>query len=64
MTDDITIGALDIGGTKIAATVAGPNGPLARLTLPTPKTGSVRALPEQSIALLESACAQACRRSA
>lgn len=59
MTNDITIGALDIGGTKIAATVAGPDGPLARLTQPTPKAGSVRALPEQSIALLESACAQA-----
>jgi glucokinase len=59
MNDDITIGALDIGGTKIAATVAGIDGPLARLTQPTAKTGSVRALPEQGIALLEAACAQA-----
>jgi glucokinase len=59
MNDDITIGALDIGGTKIAATVAGVDGPLARVTQPTVKTGSIRALPEQAIALLESACAQA-----
>jgi glucokinase len=53
------IGALDIGGTKIAASIANEDGPLARLTAPTVKSGTVRALPEQAIALLESACAKA-----
>lgn len=50
------IGGLDIGGTKVAATVAGPNGPLARITEPTVKTGSARAVGEQGIALLKAAC--------
>jgi glucokinase len=53
------IGALDIGGTKIAATVAGCEGPLARITQPTVKTGSPRALGEQVTALLHAACDQA-----
>ncbi len=53
------IGALDIGGTKIAASIANENGPLARLTAPTAKSGTVRALPEQAIGLLEAACAKA-----
>ena len=53
------IGALDIGGTKLAAMVAGPEGPLARVTLPTPKTGTERALPEQAVELLTEACRQA-----
>lgn len=53
------IGGLDIGGTKMAAMVAGPDGPLLRLTQPTPKTGSDRALPEQAMSLLEAACQQA-----
>jgi glucokinase len=53
------IGALDIGGTKMAATVANTQGPLARVTQPTVKTGSRRAPAEQGIALLEAACAQA-----
>ncbi len=53
------IGALDIGGTKIAAMVAGPDGPLARVTQPTVKTGTIRALPEQTIAMLDAACRQA-----
>ncbi|MGH8807365.1 MAG: ROK family protein, partial [Noviherbaspirillum sp.] len=57
--DDMHIGGLDIGGTKIAAVVAGPDGPLIRLAQPTVKTGTERALPEQAVALLEAACAQA-----
>jgi glucokinase len=53
------IGALDIGGTKIAAVVADSSGPCARLTQPTVKRGPVRALPEQCLALLEAACREA-----
>lgn len=53
------IGAIDIGGTKIAASVAGPEGPLARITQPTVKTGTVRALPEQVIGIFDAACRQA-----
>lgn len=53
------IAALDIGGTKIAASVAGQQGPLARTTAQTVKTGSIRALPEQGLALIGAACAQA-----
>ncbi|GAB3550657.1 glucokinase [Noviherbaspirillum agri] len=53
------IAGLDIGGTKIAAVVAGPHGPLVRLTQPTVKTGTERALPEQALALLDDACRQA-----
>lgn len=53
------IAALDIGGTKIAAMVAGPQGPLARTTAPTVKTGTVRALPEQCLSLVDAACTQA-----
>jgi glucokinase len=53
------IGALDIGGTKIAATVANADGPLARVTQPTIKTGSPRALGEQVTTMLYAACDQA-----
>jgi glucokinase len=53
------IGALDIGGTKMAATVAGVQGPLVRVMQPTVKTGSVRAVGEQAIALLQAACVKA-----
>ena len=53
------IGAIDIGGTKIAALVAGKEGILARVTQETAKKGSVRALPEQAIAMLEAACREA-----
>ncbi|HEY4542285.1 MAG TPA: ROK family protein [Noviherbaspirillum sp.] len=52
-------GAIDIGGTKVAAMVAGRDGPLARVTEPTAKTGSPRALPEQVLRLLNAACVQA-----
>lgn len=53
------VAAIDIGGTKVAAMVAGPQGPLARMTQPTAKSGTVRALPEQCLALIDAACAQA-----
>jgi glucokinase len=53
------IGAIDIGGTKISASIAQADGPLLRLMAPTPKSGSVRALPERAIALLEEVCDQA-----
>lgn len=53
------IGALDIGGTKLAATIADKNGPLARVTAPTPRTGSERAVAEKGIELLAAACAKA-----
>ncbi|HEX7634034.1 MAG TPA: ROK family protein [Noviherbaspirillum sp.] len=53
------IGAIDIGGTKIAALVADRNGPLARIVQPTVKTGPERALAEQAVALLDEACRQA-----
>lgn len=53
------IGGLDIGGTKMAATVADANGPLARVTAPTVKTGSERAPAEQAVSLLREACRKA-----
>ncbi|SNS79045.1 glucokinase [Noviherbaspirillum humi] len=52
------LGALDIGGTKIVASIAGRDGPLARVTAPTPKSGPRRALGDQCLALLEQACRQ------
>lgn len=56
---DLFLGALDIGGTKLAASVASWHGPLARLSCPTPKAGDRRALPEQAATLLEDACHEA-----
>jgi glucokinase len=53
------IGALDIGGTKIAATVANTHGPLARVTQPTIKIGASRTLGDQAIALLRAASGKA-----
>lgn len=55
----IYLGAIDIGGTKLAATVANASGPLARAVAPTARTGSERAVAEQAISLLEQACARA-----
>ncbi len=57
--DKTYIGAIDIGGTKVSAIVAGTQGPLARVTAPTVKSGTPRALPEQAIALMAAACRQA-----
>lgn len=50
------IGGLDIGGTKIAATIADSTGPLIRLIAPTAKSGDHRAPAEQCVALLKEAC--------
>lgn len=55
---DHYIAALDIGGTKIAATIADRSGPLLRLTQATPLAGSPRTLAEQCIGLVESVCAR------
>jgi glucokinase len=57
--DPSYIAALDIGGTKMAAMVAGARGPLARVTQATVKSGTLRALPEQGLALVDAACRQA-----
>ncbi len=46
------IAAIDIGGTKIAATIADANGPIARVIQPTIKTGTNDALSNQVAALL------------
>src|SRR4051812_3861982 len=53
------IGGLDIGGTKMAAMVADADNVLARVTQATVKSGSIRAVGEQAVALVEAACAQA-----
>lgn len=52
------IGALDIGGSKIAACVADASGPLLRLTEPTRLTGSESTVADQALALLRRVCAQ------
>lgn len=57
--DPSYIGAIDIGGTKMAALVADCERPLARVSQPTIKTGSVRAVGEQAVALLHAACDKA-----
>lgn len=59
VSDLLHIGGLDIGGTKMAATVATRDGPLVRLTEPTAKTGTPRAPGEQALSLLQAACQQA-----
>lgn len=53
------IGGIDIGGTKVAVSVADRSGILCRLSQPTLKSGDEDAVPRQVIELLESACAQA-----
>lgn len=52
-------GAIDIGGTKMAASVASRQGPLARVVERTVKSGPERALADQAMGLLEQACARA-----
>jgi glucokinase len=49
------IGAIDIGGTKIAATIADASGLLARITTETVKSGSPEAVANQTINLLNDA---------
>jgi len=53
------IGALDIGGTKIAVTIADANGPLAKLTQATVKVGTPDALGQQVVTLLKAGCEKA-----
>ena len=53
------IAAIDIGGSKIAVTLADASGPRYRLIQPTVKTGTSRAIPEQCLNLLQSLCHQA-----
>ena len=53
------IAAIDIGGSKIAVTLADASGPRYRLIQTTVKTGTSRAIPEQCHALLHSLCHQA-----
>lgn len=53
------IAGVDIGGTKVAVMLAGMDGPLVRLTEPTAKSGTVRALGEQVLSMLDRACEQA-----
>jgi glucokinase len=53
------LAALDVGGTKMAVNVANRERILASVSAPTPKSGTNRAVPEQGIALLEQACAEA-----
>ena len=53
------IAAIDIGGSKIAVTLADASGPRYRLIQPTVKTGTFRAIPEQCLTLLQSLCHQA-----
>jgi glucokinase len=53
------IAAIDIGGSKIAVTLADASSPRYRLIQPTVKTGTSRAIPEQCLTLLQSLCHQA-----
>lgn len=53
------VGALDIGGTKIAASIATIDGLLFRISEPTAKTGTSRALGDQAVRLLDSVCDKA-----
>ena len=53
------IAGLDIGGTKIAATIADAEAVLARVMELTVKTGSPDALGRQALALVQAACEQA-----
>jgi len=53
------LAALDVGGTKMAVNVANRERILASASAPTPKSGTDRAVPEQGIALVEQACAEA-----
>ncbi len=55
----LAICGLDIGGTKIAATVATPNGPVARMVQATVKSGPPEALAMQALALLNEVCKKA-----
>lgn len=53
------LAALDVGGTKLAATVATADGPLLRLTEPTRTAGPPDTIAVQALALIDAVCAQA-----
>lgn len=55
----VVIGGIDIGGTKVAVSVADHSGILCRLSQPTLKTGEDDAVPMQVAALLRAACDKA-----
>ncbi len=52
------IAALDIGGTKVAASIADAGGPRLRLTEPTATTGAPEAIARQAVRLIDECCAQ------
>lgn len=52
------IAALDIGGTKLAASIADASGPRLRLAQPTVKQGAPDAIARQALQLIDEACAQ------
>jgi glucokinase len=53
------LAAVDIGGTKVSASVSDRNGIIAKVKEPTCKEGDDAALPRQVIALVAAACADA-----
>ncbi len=55
----IILAALDIGGSKMAASIANENGPLARVVQATVKTGATDAIGQQALRLIAVACAEA-----
>lgn len=52
------IAALDIGGTKVAASIADAGGPRLRLTQLTATTGAPDAIAQQAVQLIDECCAQ------
>ncbi len=55
----IILASLDIGGSKMAASIANDNGPLARVVQATVKTGAADAIGQQALRLIAIACAEA-----
>ncbi len=52
------IAALDIGGTKMAASIADASGPRLRLTQPTHRSGAPDTIARQGLQLIDACCAQ------
>ena len=55
----LLLAALDIGGSKMAATIADASGPLARVVQATVKSGAADAIGQQALHLIAAACAKA-----
>lgn len=55
----VFLAALDIGGSKMAATIADASGPLARVVQATVKTGAADAIGQQALRLIAAACEKA-----